>query len=274
MDRDELLAAGDRNLANVLRLVARTAPGGVSDDDPRLLLVSASRTWPGPYHNGALRLDRSLPAAAVLSRAQAFFAGRCPGYCVWIAAHADADLENAALAARLVQISPTGGPRMALEHSLPATVPPPGVSLDEVVDEAGRRAYLAVTVEAYAESPLPPEAAEAQLASLEAVRGPGVRAVVARDRSRPVAAAMVVVSDGVAGIQLVGTVSDARGRGLGELCTRWAANAGFDLGAVAAVLEASAAGEPLYRRMGFVEVSRYRWCFGPPRQRRDRGADG
>jgi ribosomal protein S18 acetylase RimI-like enzyme len=68
----------------------------------------------------------------------------------------------------------------------------------------------------------------------------------------------------VAGIQLVGTIPGARGRGLGELCTRWAVNAGFELGARAIVLEASDAGEPLYLRLGFVEVSRYRWCFGPP----------
>ncbi len=91
-----------------------------------------------------------------------------------------------------------------------------------------------------------------------------MRAVVARTAGRPVATAMVIVSDRVAGVQLVGTVPDARGRGLGELCTRWAVNAGFELGAEAAVLEASEMGEPIYRRMGFVEVSRYRWCFGPP----------
>ena len=71
----------------------------------------------------------------------------------------------------------------------------------------------------------------------------------------------------MAGIQLVGTIPDARGRGLGELCTRWAVGVGFDLGASAVVLEASEAGEPLYLRLGFVEVSRYRWCFGPPAPR-------
>jgi ribosomal protein S18 acetylase RimI-like enzyme len=62
----------------------------------------------------------------------------------------------------------------------------------------------------------------------------------------------------------VGTVPAARRLGLGELCTRWAADAGFMLGAVAVVLEASEQGEPIYRRMGFDERSRYRWCFGPP----------
>jgi predicted GNAT family acetyltransferase len=162
-----------------------------------------------------------------------------------------------------------GAPRLALEHRLDTGSPPPpavpaGVTLDEVTDEEGRLDYLAVTVDAYADSFLPRDAAEAQIATLDAVRGPAVRAVVARDDGRPVSAAMVVGSGAVAGIQLVGTVPDARGRGLGELCTRWAVGVGFDLGAHAIVLEASEAGEPLYLRLGFVEISRYRWCFGPP----------
>lgn len=264
MDGEEILRAGDRNLASVLRLTARTAPGGVLEDDGRLVLISASPTWPGPYTNGALRLDPELDPDEVLSRAQRFFAGRCPGYCVWIAAHADADLERAALEAGLAQIDATGIPRMVLDHPLPPAAVPDGVTLEEVVDEEGRRTFLAVTIEAYRDSFLPSEVAEAQLATVEGVHGPGVRTVLARSDGRPVAGAMVVVSDGVAGVQLVGTIPGARRQGLAELCTAWTVNAGFQLGAVAAVLEASEMGEPVYRRMGFVVQSRYRWCFGPP----------
>jgi hypothetical protein len=264
MQPDELIAAGDRNLAAVLRLAARNAPNGALEDDGRLLLVSTSTTWPGPYHNGVLRLDRSLEPALVLARARRFYSARCPGYCVWIAAHADADLEDAALAAGLPAVSDRGAPRMALDRRLPPLVAPPGVELREVVDDDGRRAYTAVTVAAYAETGLPRPVVEQQLAGLGAVRGPGVRAVVAWGDGRPLAAALVVVSDGVGGIQLVGTVPAARGRGLGGLCTRWADEAGRALGATASVLEASEAGEPLYRALGFVELSRYRWCLGPP----------
>jgi ribosomal protein S18 acetylase RimI-like enzyme len=265
MDRDELLAAGDRNLASTMRLYATTAPGALLEDDGRLLLYSTSQTWPGPYHNGAMRLDRSLEPDVVLSRARRFFAER-PGYCVWIKTHADAELQVAALDAGYASISDTGAPRLALDHPLEPGVPPAGVTLEEVTDDEARLDYLAVTVDAYADSFLPRDAAEAQLATLQAVRNPDVRAVVARDRGRPVAAAMVVSTGDVAGIQLVGTVPDARARGLGELCTRWAVGAGFELGAQAIVLEASDAGEPLYLRLGFTEISRYRWCFGPPKE--------
>jgi GNAT superfamily N-acetyltransferase len=264
VQRDELLAAGDRNLAAVLRLAARSAPKGTLEDDGRLVLVSASATWPGPYHNGALRLDPTMEPVEVLGRAQAFFSGRCPGYCVWIAAHADADLEEEARAAGLPSVSVDGAPRMALDGPLPAAEAMPGVDLREVALDNDRRAYVAVTAEAYAETGLPPQVVDEQLAQMAALRGPGVRAVVAWEGDRPLAAALVVVSDGVAGIQLVGTIPAARGRGLGGLCTRWAVDAGLELGAVSSVLEASEAGEPLYRALGFIELSRYRWCFGPP----------
>jgi len=285
MDRDDLLAAGDANLGAVLRLAARTAPGARIDDDGRLLLVSTLASWPGPYHNGALRLDRALPPDEVLERATAFFAGHAPGFCLWVAAHADGDLEDAALRHRYAAVSPAGVPRLALEHPIEPATPPDGVTLDEVVDEAGRRDYLRVTVAAYADAFLPADAAGATVSCVAALRGPGVRAVVARAGGRPLAAAMVVggprlgdsatrrgpggapgdaPGDAVASVQLVGTVPTARNRGLGELCTRWAVAAGFDLGARAIVLEASEAGDPIYRRMGFTEVSRYRWCFGPP----------
>ncbi|HUI04074.1 MAG TPA: GNAT family N-acetyltransferase [Acidimicrobiales bacterium] len=264
MEREELLAAGDRNLADTLRLYAATAPGAAIEDDGRVVLVSTSNTWPGPYHNGALRLDRGVEPAEVLARAEAFFAGRTPGYCVWIGAHADADLERAALEAGLAALSERGAPRMAIDHDVGLGTVPPDVALHEVADERGRQDYLAVTVDAYADSSLPRHAAQAQLATLGALAGPGVRAVVAHLEGRAVAAAMTVASGAVAGIQLVGTVPAARRRGLGGLCTRWAVHAGFAAGAQAVVLEASEAGEPVYLGIGFVEVSRYRWCFGPP----------
>ena len=151
-------------------------PAPLLEDDGRLLLFSTSKTWPGPYHNGAIRLDRSLHPAEVLARAQAFFADR-PGYCVWIAAHADADLERDAAGE---PATPRSRPRArpawpSTTASTPASVPP-GVTLDEVTDDEGRLDYLAVTVEAYADSFLPRDAAEAQLATrARRVRARGAR---------------------------------------------------------------------------------------------------
>ena len=47
------------------------------------------------------------------------------------------------------------------------------------------------------------------------------------------------------------------GRGLAALVTRAAGNAGFDLGARLASLQASPMGEPVYRRMGYETIGSY-----------------
>ena len=75
---------------------------------------------------------------------------------------------------------------------------------------------------------------------------------------------MCLLSHGVAGIYWVGTLPEARGRGIAEACTRAATNAGFAAGASFAALQASVMGEPIYRRMGYREVTRYPWYVVMP----------
>ena len=260
----EVLIASDRNLARTLRHFA-VASGGTMVDESGLFLVSLSPTWPGPYHNAVIRLDRALAPAVVLGRAEAFFAERSAGFSVWIADHADSDLEAHAVAAGYAQFEGAGAPRMVLDHPIDPPEPPSEVTLDEVRDEVGVADYLAVTIDAYADSFLPPEAAEALVAGLPSLCAHDARAVVAREDGAPVAAARAVTDGPMASIQLVGTVPAARGRGLGELVTRWAVQAAGRHGASTIVLEASEQGRPIYRHMGFDEMSSYRWVFGPPR---------
>lgn len=264
MGGSEVLVAADRNLARTLGHFALASPGAEVDDDEGLFLVSLSPAWPGPYHNGAIRLDPRIPPVDVLQRAEAFFAGRTPGFCIWIADHADGDVEAAALDAGYAQITEAGAPRMVLDRPIAPADPRPGVVLEEVGDDDGVADYLAVTIEAYADSFLPPDAARALVAGLPSLCSPNARAVVARMDGAAVAAAMTVIDGAMASIQLVGTVPGARGCGLGELVTRWAVHAALAQGASTVVLEASEQGEPIYRRMGFVAASRYRWVFGPP----------
>jgi hypothetical protein len=86
---------------------------------------------------------------------------------------------------------------------------------------------------------------------------PHVKTVVAADGTTPVACAQLLLGNGVAGVYYVGTVAAARGRGLAELVTRYVTNLGFELGAPVVTLQASSMGEPIYRRMGYREISRY-----------------
>src|SRR5262249_7478015 len=118
-------------------------------------------------------------------------------------------------------------------------------------------AYGQVMGAAYATYGMPEDVLPSMLGNLDTLRAPHIVAFVARVEGKPVAGAMTVVTHGVAGIYWVGTTPEARGRGLAEPCTRAAGNAGFDLGGRIAALQASRMGEPVYKRMGYVEVTRY-----------------
>jgi ribosomal protein S18 acetylase RimI-like enzyme len=78
----------------------------------------------------------------------------------------------------------------------------------------------------------------------------------------PVATASLVIGHDVAGIYCVATLASARRRGIGAAMTRHAMQVAKDAGASTAVLQATAAGEPVYRGLGFEErcrVTHYLW---------------
>jgi predicted GNAT family acetyltransferase len=106
---------------------------------------------------------------------------------------------------------------------------------------------------------MPADACERLFASCERMLRPHVIAALARVEGEPASAALAILSHGIAGIYWVGTVEKQRSRGLGEACTAAVGNAAFERGAAAVVLQASRQGEPIYRRMGYREITRYAW---------------
>jgi hypothetical protein len=262
MHGSELLRAGDLNLVEVLRQFARSQPGGVVHEEAGVTMFAGSATWPGPFDNGAFALDCRAAPAEVLALAKEFFGGLGRAYCVWAGDHLDPALEDAARAAGLASLG-DGTPQMVRHHRLPEAVAPSGVTLRTVDDDDTRRDYITVLQRSFTPSQgTPPELFEGNFPDVDSVHGPHTRAVVAYVDDAPAAGAFVLVSHGVAGVQYVGTVEAARGRGLGELVTRWVGNAGFDLGARVAALQASGMGEPVYRRMGYETVTYYRYYMG------------
>jgi GNAT superfamily N-acetyltransferase len=71
---------------------------------------------------------------------------------------------------------------------------------------------------------------------------------------RPVTTGMAYVDERVTGVYVIATLEEARGRGYGAAIT--AQCMAVDP-AKPAVLQASDLGQPVYRRLGFVEVARY-----------------
>lgn len=251
--REALIELSDLNFAEANRELARRAGGAVHDEDG-LLAFAGGHELP-VLCNAAMRTGPGLDAREVIARANAFFAPRRRGYTINVRAHADRDLAEAAAADGMVAFGDS--PAMVLERRLDEATAPPGVELRRVETEDDAAAFGRVMGEAYATYGMPPECGPAMVGRLAVLSAPHIATFIASLERVAVAGAMTIVTHGVAGIYWVGTVPAARGRGLAELCTRAATNAGFDLGGRVASLQASVMGEPVYRRMGYFEVTRY-----------------
>lgn len=253
MTRDEIIACADLNYAEAQRDFTRRA-GGVVLDEGGVLCFAGGHPMP-VLVNGVMRIDPRVPAEEVLGRARRFFAGHRRGFSVLARGPADADLDAAAAAAGMVAMGDPPG--MVLRERLPDPEPPPGVAVRRVVTMADVAAFAHVQAEAYATYGMPLDVAPALFARLESAVAPHIVAFLALDGDTPVAGALTIVTHGVSGVYWVGTVPAARGRGLAALVTTLAGNAGFDLGARIGALQASVMGEPVYRRLGWAEVTRY-----------------
>jgi len=261
LDAAEAARLSDLNWAEQLREQAR-ASGGIVVDDAGLLLTAAPVA--SPFVNSATRLDPHLRPADVLARAGRFYAERGHGHVVMAHATDDDDaLAEAALAAGYTDV--LTAPAMVVYDRLPERALPAGVRLRPVVADTGVRHFTEVAAEAWSTYGLERETVEALFVRPDALLAPHVVAVVAHLDGTPVAGAMVLLSHGVAGIYWVSSTTPTRGRGLGEAVTRAVTNRAFDLGARLVSLQASPMGEPIYRRMGFVELFRYRMLLAPRR---------
>ena len=251
--RNELVELCDLNFAEANRELTRRAGGAVLDEGD-LLLFAGNHPLP-VLVNAAFRTGPGADATSVLRRAESFFAARQRGYTVLVRAHADDDLAAAAAAAGM--LASGNSPAMVLAQRLADAAPPPGIVLRRIESDADAAAFGVLMGAAYGTYGMPAECGPALVGRRAVLEAPHIATFVALRADTIVAGAMVIVTHGVAGVYWVGTAPDARGQGLAELCTRAAGNAGFDLGARIAALQASVMGEPIYRRMGYVEVTRY-----------------
>jgi GNAT superfamily N-acetyltransferase len=175
----------------------------------------------------------------------------------------DPDAEPADLAARLgrhglaAEEEPT--PAMAIDlGSLPATSQIDGLAIRAVVDTSELRVACAVALEGFGgPADLVDELVDRLSLSGLGTDGP-LQMVVASLDDRPVATAAAFVVGEVAAVYNVATVPDARGRGIGGAIMIAVCRAAVARGARVAVLESSAMGRSVYRRLGFRDVGAFR----------------
>lgn len=226
-------------------------------------VFAAGRSSHPMISNAAFRIDDGVDPAKLLDRAGAFFAARERGFSVWARAETpeDSELIGAAEAAGLKAAYEM--PEMILGERAEEQGVPAEVEIRRVAspDDAGD--YWRVATSSYASLGFPPEIF-AFYENCDGLGAENVAAFLARIDGQPVAIAMTIVSHGIAGIYWVGSTEEARGRGLGRAMTAAAVNAGFDMGAALASLQASPMGESLYRKMGFETIFIYRLLLSQP----------
>jgi ribosomal protein S18 acetylase RimI-like enzyme len=226
-------------------------------------VFGAGRSTHPVISNAAFRREDGLAPEGLIERAQGFFGTRGRGFAVWTRAGepGDDDLIAACEGTGLQMVYEM--PEMVLETRVEERPAPDGIVLRRVASRDDVEDYWRVAASSYASLGFPPDVF-AFYEDDEGLRADGVAAFLARADDRPVGIAMTIVSHGVAGIYWVGCTEEARGRGLGWSVTAAAVNAGFEMGAEIASLQASPMGESLYRRMGFETIYDYRLYMCQP----------
>ena len=249
MTSDELLAAADRNMRTYWLAIAGVgpAPGRVE----RASVVMASSGLPAGLFNPAFLTERPADPAATVEALRSHYAEIGLPFVFAFRDSVAPGLADACIAAGLVEhFQP---PLMVLDPIVASPAAPERVDI-VTVDIASHADLARVLAEGYG---MPLEFAAVAM-PVTVLDMPGFSAFVALLDGVAVAASGVLVADGLAGVYNVATVPDARGRGIGAAVTWAAVAAGAAAGCTQSILQASAAGAPVYAGMGFATPDRYR----------------
>jgi hypothetical protein len=251
---EEIALLARSALAAVIKETALRCGGTVREEDG-LLLVAANHPCP-VLVNSALRMGSMEPEEA-LHRAQAFFGELGRGCETWVREGADADLELAARAQGMSVAPDLLGMIATTSPNLPE--PRPGVEVRRVTDLEGVQDFRMVAADGLREeAPGLSDLIHAVFSEPRVLLAPDTAAFVVRYWGEPASTAMMMLKEDIAWIGWVATRPYSRRLGLGLLATAAATRAGFDLGAKFASLEATAMGEPVYLRLGYRPIVRYR----------------
>jgi len=263
MNQQELLELSDLNLAESYREISRWNPNTDMAEQGDILFVSGAGTFPAI--NFVIRVGNRPQSSPdmLIDRARQFFAARKRSFSIIVRAHLDKDLLDTCQGLKLYQVA--NAPGMVIEDMLEDTPLPPGARLQQVTTESMVHDFAEVAARSFTALGLPEDVGRSVFSEPSTLLVPHLYPVVAYLEDKPASCALALFSHGIGGIYYVGTIEAARGMGLAEHCTRAVGNAAFKLGARCVVLQASQYGEPVYKRMGYKEFTRYPWFICPSR---------
>ncbi len=241
------MAAAHANYRESLRAMARMSPAGAIHERGGATFIATG--IPVGFLNPVMMSDGPRSTEVIIEEAFAFFG---PREVPWQVTAWDAAGE--AFAANHPGLRYTGSsPGMLLQSFDHAPRSVPGFEVREVRDLAALDVYAQTLCTGFG---MPAEWGSyiAQPAFLGVI---DQTAFLGFADGRPVATGLRLTTHRIAGVFNISTVPEARGRGYGEAIT-WAATlGGREEGAIAAYLQASTMGRPIYERMGYVHVADY-----------------
>jgi GNAT superfamily N-acetyltransferase len=249
---DPLVAAGILNMIAAFRTLARHAPGGeIRDSGGVFGFTTGAPVW---LFNGIVVVDD--PSPKELRAAVHWIQDRAVPFGIWLLAGQGRGIEDL-LVGEGLELMGEPHPAMVL-HPVPEAPPSaPGVTV-EPVDEANLHEFIQVMDQGGF-----PAAVANRLFGPAFAADPDVQLFLARLDGRPVGTSLAVRSPDATGVYAVGTLEDARRRGVGSASTWAAVAAGRAWGAETIVLDSSEIGFGVYSAMGFRMVARYA-VYGPP----------
>ena len=255
MDAAELAVAADENLAATWALLGRAIGADVADVGSMTLVAVGV---PMAFFNGAFMRAATDEPDRLISAAIDFFGERHLPWLLWVRENVAAAVLEAG---RRRGMRDAGGPPGMGLDPLPECPPTPpelnieiATTLDALVDHASMlRDGFGMSQDVVD-----------RLIQPGLLDEPAAAALVGRVDGTPVSSSLLAVSGTTAGVYNVATPESFRKKGYGAALT-WAAIAeGARRGCTHAVLQASPAGYPVYRRMGFSDLGRYVQLEGPP----------
>ena len=240
---EELVALAHASFRACFRKLAEHSPGGAVREQDGLFAFATG--IPFSLFNGCILTEPV--AAELVDEALQWVEGHGTPYRLWIVDELVAGLGDAP-AQHGLELQPDPYPGMVL-HPVPEAPPPAaGVEIEEAAPESARQVAV--------ESGMPHSIAE-QLYARSFADDPDVQLFAGRLEGRPVGTSVSIQGGGASGVVAVGTLPNARRRGVGTAVSWAAVDAGRRRGLDTVVLQASPMGLPVYEAMGFRTVVTY-----------------
>lgn len=256
-----LIRAIEENGAEFLLQMGRAGGGEEQRDGALQWTIGGS---PIDYHNAVVRADLAPDDAdaAIMRVIERLQAHGVPG--TW---HLGPSMRPADLATRLLsQGWSDGGSEVGMAvdlDALPADVPTPeGFTIERVRDAAGLELWRRTLADGFGEGEREANWTAETYARIGMSDDMPWRHYLGLLNDKPVATTSMFMGAGVAGIYFVFTVENARRKGIGAAITLAPLLDARQMGYRVGVLNASAAGESVYRRLGFADYCRvniYEW---------------